>query len=358
MNKPRTKLDKKQRLELILIFSIITFAIFVISLLCVSALTYLVVRTGALQIVEKDLPGGGRLILFMAIASAIFGLLIVTASAKSLLKPVNKLIDKMNHLASGDYATRIDFGKPFGNSTVMRTISDSFNTMAQELQNTEVLRSDFINNFSHEFKTPIVSIAGFAKLLKRGNLTEAQKIEYIGIIEEEAMRLSYMATNVLNLTRVESQTILTDVSTFNLSEQIRSCILLLEDKWAKKNLDMYIDFGEHMISANEEFLKHGWINLLDNAIKFSPEYGILAIKINEDEEQLSVSISNNGDTIPPELQNKIFNKFYQADKSHASKGNGIGLAIVKHVTELHGGTISVMSENNLTTFTIKLPKTQ
>lgn len=171
MRNPIKKLDKKHRRELFIFFSAITFAIFVVSLLCVSALAYFIVRTGALHIVEKDLPGSGRLIVFMAITSAVIGLIIVTLSVKSLLRPVNRLINNMNRLASGDYDTRIQFGKPFGDSAVMQSISDSFNTMAEELQNTEVLRSDFINNFSHEFKTPIVSIAGFAKLLKRGNLS-------------------------------------------------------------------------------------------------------------------------------------------------------------------------------------------
>ncbi len=358
MNKSTKKLDKKQRRELFLLFTAITFTIFVVSMLCVAALAYFIVRTGALHIVEKDLPGGGRLIVFMAVTSALFGLLIVAVSAKSWLKPINRLINNMNKLASGDYATRISFGKPFGDSTVMQSLSDSFNTMAEELQNTEVLRSDFINNFSHEFKTPIVSIAGFAKLLKRGNLTEEQKNEYIDIIEEESMRLSYMATNVLNLTRVENQTILTDVKTYNLSEQLRSCILLLEDKWTKKNLEMYIDFGEYDISANEELLKHVWINLLDNAVKFSPEYGILEVKAEQDKDFLTVTISNNGAPIPPEVHKKIFNKFYQADESHSSEGNGIGLAIVKKVIDLHGGKVYVESTNNLITFTVKLPKLQ
>ena len=352
------KLDKKHRRELFLFFTAITFAIFIVSLLCVTALTYFIVRTGALHIVEKDLPGGGRLIVFMAITSAVIGLIIVALSAKSLLKPVNRLINNMNQLASGNYSTRMKFGKPFGEATVMKSISDSFNTMAEELQNTEVLRSDFINNFSHEFKTPIVSIAGFAKLLKRGNLSEQQQKEYIDIIEEESMRLSYMATNVLNLTKVENQTILTDVSSYNLSEQLRSCILLLENKWTAKNLEMYIDFGEYDISANEELLKHVWINLLDNAVKFSPEYGILDVKADQDKDFITVTISNNGEPIPPEVQKKIFNKFYQADESHSSEGNGIGLAIVKKVIELHHGSVSIDSKDNLTSFIVKLPKAQ
>lgn len=356
MNKTRHKLSKKQRRELFALFSLITFSAFFVSILLVSVISYFVVRNGTFHIVEKDLPGAGRLIVFIALLSVLLNIIFILISGKIWLKPVRRLIDGMKQLANGDYSARMTFGKPFGDMAVMRAVSDSFNTMAEELQNTEVLRSDFINNFSHEFKTPIVSIAGFAKLLKRGDLSNEEKKEYVDIIEEEAMRLSYMATNVLNLTKVENQTILTDVSAFNLSEQIRSCILLLEEKWSRKNLELYIDFDEYLISGNEESLKHVWINLLDNAIKFSPDYGSLEVKIEQDEKNISVSISNNGTPISPDIRNKIFNKFYQADESHSTAGNGIGLAIVKKITELHGGVVEVKSSDNLTTFTVVLPK--
>ena len=228
--------------------------------------------------------------------------------------------------------------------------------LAEELQNTEMLRSDFINNFSHEFKTPIISIAGFAKLLKRGNLSEKQKLEYIDIIEEESLRLSYMATNVLNLTKVENQSILTDIMEFNLSEQIRSSVLLLENRWTKKHLEFSLEFEECNIFANEELLKQVWINLLDNAIKFSQEYGLIEVKIKEEQETYKVSVANAGYEIPQESMDKIFNKFYQADESHASEGNGVGLAIVKKIVELHKGSVVVESKNGITVFEITLNK--
>ena len=200
-----------------------------------------------------------------------------------------------------------------------------------------MLRGDFINNFSHEFKTPIVSIAGFAKLLRRGNLTEKQKEEYLEIIEEESLRLSAMANKVLNMTRVESQTILTDVTRFNLSEQIRGAVLLLVEKWTPKNL---------------------YMDMLDNAVKFSEPDDTVTVGIVEEGEYLRVSVSNHGKEIPKESIRHIFNKFYQADESHSAEGNGIGLAIVKKVCDLHGGTVSVNSENGTTTFTVVLPKQQ
>ena len=169
------------------------------------------------------------------------------------------------------------------------------------------------------------------------------------------MRLSYMATNVLNMTKVENQTILTDVKEYNLSEQIRACLLLLEPKWSKKNLDLNVEFGEYPICANEELLKQVWINLIDNAVKFTPNGGTVDIRMTEAKENLHITIANTGSEIPPEKLEKIWGKFYQADESHSSEGNGIGLAIVKKVTELHGGTVGVTSENELTTFTVVLP---
>lgn len=189
-------------------------------------------------------------------------------TGKIILKPIKRIIDQLDRLASGDFKTRLHFGKPIADHPTFKQVEKSFNRAAEELDYTEMLRSDFINNFSHEFKTPIVSIAGFAKLLRRGNLTDEQKEEYLEVIEEESLRLSAMANNVLNLTRVENQTILTEVTRFNLSEQIRGAVLLLAEKWTPKNLYMDMQFGEHMICANEELLKQVWINLLDNAIKF------------------------------------------------------------------------------------------
>ena len=167
-----------------------------------------------------------------------------------------------------------------------------------------------------------------------------------------------MATNVLSLTKVESQTILTDVTAFNLSEQIRSSLLLLADKWTPKNLYPDMQFGEHFIEGNEELLKQVWINLLDNAIKFSDENSTISVGISEDDINMTVTVSNYGEEVPVDSLDHIFNKFYQADESHSSEGNGIGLAIVKKVCELHKGSVSAESKDGRTTFTVIRPKKQ
>ena len=172
------------------------------------------------------------------------------------------------------------------------------------------------------------------------------------------MRLATMATNVLNLTKVENQTILSEVNEFNLSEQIRTSVLLLENRWAEKNIELILDFDEYTIEANEQLLKQVWINLIDNAIKFSPVGATVSIEVKDIEKRMSVSVKNSGKKIPEDKLEKIFNKFYQADESHATKGNGIGLAIVKKIIELHRGKIDVKSDDSDTVFTVILPKRQ
>lgn len=347
------RIEYKERTSLTLLYSTVVFCVLLFSVLIAAALSYLLAK---LEFLEIDLESGPSTLLLMVLISAVVGIAITLLTRKIPLNPFNSLINNMNRLAAGDFKARLTYGKRFSRIPAFSELSDSFNAMARELGNTELLRSDFINNFSHEVKTPIVSIAGFAKLLRRGNLTEEQKEEYLAIIEEESLRLSAMATNVLNLTKLENQTILTDRSTYNLSEQIRFCVLLLEEYWSKKNLSLDLIFEEHMIHANEEMLKQVWINLLDNAIKFSPATGEIRLRITELDGTLQVSVTNFGSEIPEDKISKIWGKFYQADESHASPGNGIGLTVVKYIVELHEGSVSAASKDGATTFTVELPQ--
>ncbi len=348
------KTEKKDRLTLTILYSIIVFLVQFFSIMVAGIAAYIFIKTGVLT------EDGGitlrSMISFMGFVSLMIGIILTVVSSKISLRPVNKLINKMNGLASGDFGVRLNFNGPFSKTAIAADVEDSFNTMAAELQNTEMLRNDFINNFSHEFKTPIVSIAGFAKLIKKGNLNEEQKKEYLDVIEEESLRLAYMATNVLSITEIENQSILADVEEFNLSEQLRACILLLERKWEEKEIEFSLEFGEYEISAGRELLKQVWINLLDNAIKFSPQGGTVEVGIENGENEISVSVTNSGKDIRSEEQKRIFGKFYQADESHAAEGNGIGLAIVKSVANLHRGSVSVESGTGKTTFTVSLPK--
>ncbi len=338
------------------LFTLVMFLTLSLNAAITAVIVFLLVRGGILSVSGAFFHVAWRLIEVHVLISLPIGLLVSLGAVATLLRPVRNLIESMDRLASGDFHTRINVGSVMRRYPTFVAAAESFNKMAEQLESTELLRSDFINNFSHEFKTPIVSIAGFAKLLLRGNLPQEQQREYLQIIEEESRRLSYMATNVLNLTKVENQTILTDVSEYNLSEQLRSCILLLQRDWERKDLDLQLDFGEYTIHANEELLKQVWINLLDNAIKFAPMGHTVRVGIGRTAAGVGVVIMNTGSQIPADKQEKIFNKFYQADESHVTKGNGVGLAIVKRIVELHGGTVKVSSENEVTTFTVELPQ--
>lgn len=353
------KEDRKERLSLTLLIAVLVFAIQLFSVIVAVIIIVVLMRTGVIKEISEELLAPQNTLFLMSVISLLAGALVATFSGKLYLRPVNRFINQMNRLASGDFKARIQFGKPIAAHSTFQEIAESFNKLAEELESTEMLRSDFINNFSHEFKTPIVSVAGFAKLLKRGDLSPEQQREYLDIIEMESLRLASMATNVLDMTKVENQTILTDVTYFNLSEQLRSCVLmLLEGKWKSKEIDFSIELDEHMLMGDQELLEHVWVNLLDNAIKFSPEHGTVAVTIQERKEKLEVTVSNQGPQIPKEKLSKIFNKFYQADESHSTEGNGIGLALVKKIVQLHEGKVSVISDNNITAFTVALPKKQ
>lgn len=346
---------KKQRLSLTFSLASIVVAMLAIAFSFSMLAVWVLLETGIA--IDEDFLVDALIILSIFIGISILVFFVVFLMlGKIPLKPVNQLINEMNRLSNGDFSARLHFGKVLSKHKTFKEIEQSFNELACELENTEMLRGDFVNNFSHEFKTPIVSISGLAKLVNKGNLTDEQKKAYLLAIEEESLRLANMATNVLNLTKVENQNILTDVKKINISEQIRTCVLLLENQWTKKNIDLSLEFDEYEIEANEELLKQVFINLLDNAIKFSPENETVSVEIADEGTVVSVNIKNGGKGIPKENQSKIFNKFYQADESHATKGNGIGLAIVKKIVTLHNGHIGVKSKEGETVFTVKLPK--
>lgn len=278
--------------------------------------------------------------------------IVSSCSSRVVLKNIREFIEATEKLSRGDFSARLNIKKP----PEFQILSKNFNAMAEELGGIEVLRTDFINNFSHEFKTPIISIKGFAEILKDDDLSKEEKNEYLDIIIEESKRLSSLATNVLNLSKIETQVILNDIQRFNIGEQIRQSILLLDSKFQAKNILLDINIEDCYINGNKEMLNQVWVNLLENAIKFNRENGIVSVNIKKKEENIFINISDTGRGIAKEFIPKIFDKFYQVDTSHSTNGNGLGLAIVKKIVELHNGTIkcdSIVSKGSK--FTIMLP---
>lgn len=338
--------------DLVLFLTVLVFGIILLSNVITMFVAVFAVKHEWIMPNQDHHPSISYYLFFLMILSMFIAILLSLFFSHIPLKPMQTVIDAMDAFSKGDFSVRL---KERGLKPYVVFIRN-FNLMAEALGHNEMLKQDFINNFSHEFKTPIVSIRGFAKILRTTELSEEEKNEYLDIIISESTRLSALANNVLNLGKIESQTVLTSTSNFLLSEQIRKCILLLEKRWEEKNLDMDIYLDEIMFTGNEELLMQVWLNLLDNAIKYSEENNSIRIQLRQSHEKIIFAITNNGTGILPAEQSKIFDKFYQCDTSHASHGNGLGLSVVKKVVELHDGKIIVSSiPGTETTFTVFLP---
>lgn len=294
-------------------------------------------------------------VTLLALISIIFGSLISMFALRHVLNPITELSKAMQKVAEGDYTIRLA-PPPHGPKSEMYDLWSSFNQMVQELASTETLHSDFIANVSHEFKTPLAAISGYATLLQDDTLTAEERSEYINTIIQSARELSRMTGSILSLSRLENQTIISEKESFRVDEQIRRCILRLEPRWSARNLNIYPELEHIVWNGNMELTAHIWTNLLENALKFTPPGGEIGITARIEDPWLVVSFQDSGIGMPPEVQAHIFDKFYQGDTSHKKKGNGLGLALVHKIVTLYGGQIRVDSLPDCgSTFTVLLP---
>ena len=339
------------KIGLSLYVALCLFIIHLITLAVTWVLLYMGISFDWISETMQDKP---FIVIGITILSCIIiGFIIFAVASRKMVATIRQFIEATNQLASGDFSARLNITHP----PEYKLLSENFNHMAEELAGIEVLRTDFINNFSHEFKTPIVSIKGFAEILKDPTLSQEERDEYLDIVIEESTRLASLATNVLTLSKVEGQAILSHQQHFNLGEQIRQCVLMLDSKLEKKEILLQADIHDDIIFGNKEMLNQVWLNLLDNAIKFTPGQGIIEISTQEKDDQVIVKISDTGCGIDAQALPKIFDKFYQEDRSHATMGNGLGLSIAYEIVTLHKGSIHCASTVfKGTTFTVSLPK--
>jgi signal transduction histidine kinase len=342
----------RQRVGLPMLFSAIVFAILIISSMIIFLFGMLLIQINAINMLTVTSKEPLFSVILLLIISVIVGTVVSFVMSRFPLKPVRRVIDATNRLAAGDFSARLDLPGP----SAFSELAGSFNRMAEELGGIEMLRADFVDNFSHEFKTPIVSIKGFAEELKHDDLSPEQRSEYLDIIISESSRLATLATNVLNFSRVEKQTILAHRERFDLTEQVRRCVLLFETKWDQRRLNLTIELDEISLVGDEELLSQVWLNLIDNAVKFTPEGGCVEIRLEKRWNKAVFRIRDDGYGISEEAQKRVFDKFYQADASHSAQGNGLGLSIAKRIVTLHGGSISCQSEEGVgTEFGVELP---
>lgn len=290
------------------------------------------------------------------LVSSIIGTSLSAVVSDKFLRPLHRIIDATKVIAKGDFSVRVPETESDSDIAVLMR---NFNLMTEELQSIEMFRSDFINDFSHEFKTPMVSIRGFAKQLQNENLSSEKRKEYTDIIISESERLMTMSSNVLLLTKFENQQYVTGQTEYDLDEQIRNCTILLEKQWSKKNITMSLNLSNVRIFNNEEMLSFVWINLIDNAIKYSRENSVISMVLYETSESICYKISDSGEGMDEITLNHVFDKFYQGDRSRATSGNGLGLSIVKRIVNICKGEISVESKVGVgTTFAVTLPKSK
>ncbi len=288
------------------------------------------------------------------LACAVLGTVLAAGFSRIALRPMQTLIRATKRVAKGDFSVRVP---EYGEQTEMGQLMRSFNAMTEELGSIEMFRGDFINTFSHEFKTPIVSIRGFARQLKDGGLTEQQREEYIDIIISESERLANMASNILLLSKLENQQFIGDKTEYYLDEQLRRCILILERQWTDKELELDIELPEMRYTNNEELMSHVWLNIIGNAVKFSRRGGRIEISGRQTPEYAEITVADNGIGMSKTTLEHAFGKFWRAESSRALEGNGLGLPLVKRIVELSGGSLEVKSEEDKgTVFKVTLPK--
>lgn len=300
--------------------------------------------------------GNARLMLWMIPPMIMTTAASTYVTLRFIRKRMDKLLNGIKAVGNGDMDVRLE---PKG-ADEYKEVYKSFNAMVTELKTTKEEMQAFINEFSHEFKTPITSIYGFAQyLVNTGQDIESpERMKYLHVIADESMRLAELSQNTLTLSKVEACQIITEKEDFNLSEQLRHCSILLLRQMEKKKISIELDLPEHIgYNGNTELLGQVWINLLNNAVRYTPENGCIRICSDCREDKISVSISDNGIGMDEETKAHIFEKYFQGGSSYSRGGNGIGLSIVRRIVTLCGGSITVVSTLGAgSVFTVTLPK--
>lgn len=287
-------------------------------------------------------------------SNAIMGIILAFAMGRRTVRISNTILDGIDQIGKGNFDIQIK--KDEQTPLFMIEVVDSINLMAKQLASLEIMKTGFINDFSHDFKTPMSAIIGYSERLKSAKLTPEQQKEYIDIIIEESRRLLNMANNTLQISKLENTHEDIKLEPYRLDEQIRTSIILLEYLWTNKKVHINVSLEKVTFNGNRDLMRQVWDNLLENAIKFSKPKSSVSVTLVSKGDDIIVTISDNGVGISEENLPRIFDKFYQVGESRSEKGSGLGLSIVKRIVELHDGEINVSSTlGSGTTFEITLP---
>ena len=340
----------KRAVKTVIYFTMMMFFDMFITMVVMGLLASFVFEFGLLRLE----PTNFRLpIVSFGIISIAFGTFIARIISGRTMGTIRNIGEASKRVAKGDFEVQLDEDVPIEE---IRTMAQNFNLMVRELNNTEMLRSDFIENVSHEFKTPLSSIEGYVTLLQNKNLPEEKREEYMQKILANTKRLSSLTGNILLLSRLENQEIEIKKESYPLDEQLRQTVLMFQNSWGEKELELDIELEAVSYAGNAELLSHVWQNIFGNAVKFTERGGTIGVYLNRTEDGVCVRIKDSGIGMDADTLKRIYEKFYQGERSRSGSGNGLGMALAKRIVDLHGGRINITSEKGKgSEFTVILP---
>ncbi|MEE1296784.1 MAG: HAMP domain-containing sensor histidine kinase [Bifidobacterium sp.] len=337
--RPRRKGYRSGSVRLAVLFTLRVFALFVVALLLSMVAMRLLYHVGFFRGAGPQVP-----LFVLCVTSVVMGVGLSRIAGGDILDAVTKASEAAERVARGDFDVRLDVRS---RAREVNTLTDNFNRMGAELEQSQMLSEDFVTNVSHEFKTPLASIEGYATLLQDPTLDDARRQDYVARILQASRRLTDMTGSILELSRLERQELTLRREPFSLDEQLRECILEQEDAWTRKGIELDVDLDELEVDGNADLLARVWQNLIGNAVKFTPEGGHIAVSLTQafgaGGAEAVVRVTDDGPGMDEAQRNRVFDKFYQGDTSHTGQGAGLGLALAREVVELHGGTIAVRS---------------
>ena len=309
--------------------------------LCCGVSSLLVYMLDSLTGLQLELPVA---LIICSLLTIVSSALLLAWEAGFYIHPAQSVVEATGRIAKGDFTVSVPQLKSIVTTEEGRQLVDNFNRMAKELQSIDHMQKGFTGSVSHEFKTPLSSIVGFSEILLEGGLSETERREYTELVHEEALRLSRLAENLLRLSHLDAQAIVMRHENIAVDEQIRQCVILLAERWEAKNISFSIELPALTIESDPDMTKQVWLNLIDNAVKYSETGSTIHITGELGADSICVRIRDEGMGIPAEKQAHIFERFYQCDESHQEKGHGLGLSIVKRILELLGGQVACQSQ--------------
>jgi Osmosensitive K+ channel histidine kinase len=336
--------------------------VFITTLCSACILSYGIVMAGIKLFYQGaiTLPVVLTLSFLVCILTMIIGGTMFWFGSSHLTKPLQEISEAVKNVANGDFTAHIERNEErrgeYEFTNEIDELAVNFNKMAKELNGMDYIRKDFISNVSHEVQTPVAAITGFTEILLEEGLTKEEQQEYLLLVNQESLRLSRLCDSMLRMSRLDHQQIVSKKDKVRVDEQLRKCIIMLSEKWSQRENQFELEADALTIQSDADLLMQIWSNLIDNAIKYSPEHSTIWISGIIKDQFLVITIQDEGKGISEEKQSKIFDKFYQCEESHKKQGNGLGLSIVKRIVELLGGSILCVSkEGKGTAMEVKIP---